>query len=85
MSEEIELAWAAGFWDGEGCTYRSPRQWFMEVNQTEVTTLERFMAAVGVGKIYGPRMPHKTTLGTSPQWRWRIGSLPNLKVVIGTV
>jgi hypothetical protein len=54
---EVELAWAAGFFDGEGCTSKrsSPQTGiciFIWQNDREV--LDRFRNAVGVGKVYGP-------------------------------
>lgn len=64
----IELAWAAGFYDGEGYTasvklggktkaknrYRSVS---VNVSQVQREPLERFQKAVGGrGKIYGPRV-----------------------------
>ena len=67
--KHTELAWAAGFWDGEGTTfthlqhykavggavhdYRNPS---LNVKQSGTKALlERFQAALGgLGKIYGP-------------------------------
>lgn len=56
---DIELAWAAGFLDGEGnCRCWSdgkhsyPRMQLTQKDDTE--PLERFVEAVGVGKVYGP-------------------------------
>lgn len=64
MSKETELAWAAGFFEGEGSIWYSKgctRQdgsigvgaIVMEVGQmTDSYHVERFLEAVGVGKIY---------------------------------
>jgi hypothetical protein len=65
-----ELAWAAGFYDGEGCTqlmhvrphlkrekpYRNKDYPTIRiiVTQAERATLERFQQAVGDGNIIGP-------------------------------
>jgi len=59
-----QLAWAAGFFDGEGyCGFSmrrngsGPRTWRridLQINQVEPTTLERFRRAVGMGRINGP-------------------------------
>lgn len=59
-----ELAWAAGFFDGEGCTtahvVRRPqynkvyRSLALEVVQKDRRPLDRFAQALGLGKIYGP-------------------------------
>ena len=53
---EAELAWAAGFFDGEGTTsYFRSKNWYgprMSITQKGRIPLDRFLAAVGVGKIY---------------------------------
>lgn len=58
-NEQIELAWAAGFFDGEGTTsgliYMNPqsRHFTLSVAQVELQPLERFRKAVGgMGTIY---------------------------------
>lgn len=79
MSHATELVWAAGFFDGEGCTcvgWRR-RRWMkvvVAVGQNEPTTLERFRQAVGnVGQL------HQTKRGT---WQWRVdGSDAALAVI----
>ena len=53
---EVELAWAAGFFDGEGCVCRRNQhnehdKINFEVAQVDVRPLERFLAAVKIGKI----------------------------------
>lgn len=73
MSMETELAWAAGFFDGEGCTflnrhkvthYDRPNRPTNYVSSPTITiaqvdrrALDRFVAAVGVGKVSGPYVP----------------------------
>lgn len=59
-----ERIWAAGFFDGEGCiSLRTGRNrkygnyLRVTITQTDVRPLERFLAAVGVGSIEGPRLP----------------------------
>lgn len=72
----IELAWAAGFWDGEGCTYvAKPHKgragdkpyMFMCLGQTDLDPLNRFHVAVGAGNISGPRL----VIGRKPIWSWK--------------
>lgn len=64
-----ELAWAAGFFDGEGCT-RGPsgssrlRLTISQAGDTEL--LERFRRAVGVGAIYGPYQYRHQRLSKKP-------------------
>ena len=50
-----ELAWAAGFYDGEGCTSsrtKRPRAVLLQVTQKDPQLLDRFRLAVGVGRVY---------------------------------
>lgn len=62
---ELEIAWAAGFFDGEGharwntnipktAERRAYGTFAIIVAQVEREPLDRFMAAVGEGKVYGP-------------------------------
>lgn len=50
-----ELAWAAGFFDGEGTVYqrsrRSKKEWNIEIAQLDRRPLDRFVNAVGKGKV----------------------------------
>lgn len=62
---KTELAWAAGFFDGEGCTGRSSKRALgmrVSVSQRRIEPLERFRQVVGVGRIYGP--------GTRQCYQW---------------
>lgn len=73
MSAETEWAWAAGFYDGEGCMcfqkYTDGTQVaLMVVAQTNREVLERFQRAVGGGGIYGPR---RQQAGWKLRWDWR--------------
>lgn len=51
------LAWAAGFFDGEGHTGRAThgrKRPIVTITQVDRRVLDRFRAAVGVGRVYGP-------------------------------
>lgn len=50
------LAWAAGFFDGEGCfSYsKSSKHVCISITQRDIEVLERFKESVGLGRIYGP-------------------------------
>jgi hypothetical protein len=58
VASETDLAWAAGFFDGEGSTsvLKAQRDKYsyirMSVNQKKPECLERFHSIVGFGKIY---------------------------------
>ncbi len=73
---EIELAWAAGFFDGEGSVRwarnTSGRGTFtIQISQLDRETLDRFMAAVGVGKIHGPYTNGKRNNRAAYIYSWR--------------
>lgn len=73
MSKETELAWAAGFFDGEGSTFLNrhkvthfdrPGRPFnyvssptISVCQVDRRPLDRFVAAIGAGRVRGPFKP----------------------------
>jgi len=49
-----ELAWAAGFLDGDGCFSEAAGYPMLAVSGTDLEVLEHFCRAVGVGRILGP-------------------------------
>lgn len=55
-----ELAWAAGFFDGEGWANRSGRSVHSRINQAGPdgmpTVLTKFQRIVGVGRLHGPQV-----------------------------
>ena len=57
--EREELAWAAGFFDGEGHVGFLPRTCDMQIGMSQNTreVLARFQAAVGLGRVNGPYKP----------------------------
>jgi hypothetical protein len=80
--QSIELAWAAGFFDGEGSTlvdrmvpgagHGQPRlRLAMELTQVDERPLQRFAAAVGSGRVRA--RPERVRPGRHDQasWRWR--------------
>lgn len=56
MDKRFELAWAAGFFDGEGTTGYSAKakSTRIQISQKEPELLHRFAAAVGHGSVCGP-------------------------------
>lgn len=88
---EIELAWAAGFFDGEGSTSCSPKiikgrnylflcMQLSQVGELMPETLQRFRDAVGIGKIYGPYQPATST--RQPVWKWQVQAESDVKAVV---
>lgn len=81
-----ELAWAAGFFDGEGNTnaYRKggsgPFVLQMSVTQVHRETLERFQRALGgLGTIYGP---YSTISGRLPQYTIKIRTHEHIQAAV---
>jgi hypothetical protein len=78
--DRTELAWAAGFWDGEGSTWltrpegRGTAQPQARINQSSATgvpeVLSRFRSAAGIGEIRGPELKK----GREPLYRWVVSS-----------
>jgi|SRR3989304_4224767 len=83
-AELLELAWAAGFFDGEGHTGAFKRkQGFWDLNltvaQSRTEPLLRFSAAVhGMGRIYGP---YRYGGQRGPFWQWRATSFADAQAV----
>ena len=79
-----ELAWAAGFFDGEGSTSfarnklktrKYPR---LDIDQTDPEVLERFKNAVGnIGKVVGPYPTNK-----KPKWKYVVYGIAECQTVI---
>jgi hypothetical protein len=79
-----ELAWAAGFFDGEGHVRASPRKHerpslAVQMSQIDPRVLERFRRAVGFGHIYGPYAP--TGPRHHSKWEYRLYGLERVQTV----
>lgn len=72
-----ELAWAAGFFDGEGCFTISRRRdvltFTVAVVQRDERPLQRFRNAVGFGRIYAHNGGMK---------RWQVGSFEQSQATV---
>lgn len=78
-----ELAWAAGFFDGEGSTVRMNGKYArMQLAQSEsgIGTLRRFRRAVGAGSVVGPNK-YKSSIG-KPQYVWVCSNLEDCQFVL---
>lgn len=57
-----EISWAAGLFEGEGSItprgdVRSCQLWTIGMTMTDLDVVQRFQAAIGMGRIYGPYTP----------------------------
>jgi hypothetical protein len=88
MSTETELAWAAGFFDGEGyvgCSQRARdncRSISCSITQSSYTddvptVLARFQRIVGIGNIY----KKSTAEQYKPRYAWSVQTIHDVEVV----
>ena len=69
---DTERAWAAGYFDGEGCVTVQGRSVRVQIGCTERHLLVRFQRAVGgIGRIYGPYYPFGNR---QPTFHYRAGA-----------
>ena len=91
MFDTHELAWAAGFFDGEGCTVAyeyTPKDQIkpyrvisLSVSQVNVHPLERFhKAIIGLGVINGPFIPKQGQV--KPQYKYRVSGFERVQAII---
>ena len=82
---KIELAWAAGFWDGEGCLTtvdngKGNRYPQINISQAHPEVLVRFHKAMGVGAIHGPYETKKENW--SEMYYYRVSHRQDQEIVI---
>jgi len=84
-----ELAWAAGFFDGEGSIggYSNPEEahisFVLRVYQTERTTLDRFHKAVlDIGAVNGPYFRQDRKEHHKPAYMYSVCGHPQVQAVI---
>lgn len=88
----LELAWAAGFFDGEGSTCITRHQpknqhatatvILVSVKQTDREPLERFRAAVGgIGVINGPYERN----GNKPYWTYKSSGYARVQAIVAAL
>ena len=84
---KFELAWAAGFFDGEGstCVYSgnsTPHPNLrVTIGQTDTEVLTRFKNAVGFGNITGPFKGKNDKTNRKPVYQYSVGSIRAISVM----
>lgn len=70
----IELAWAAGFYDGEGCTSvhrtNGNHNLRISIQQIDPRPLQRFLNAIEGGNLGGPYKSPSRKTSWSAQWHY---------------
>ena len=84
-----DYAWAAGFWDGEGCVSLTHRQHgysstpvpriVVQVAQVDRRVLDRLQSILGYGNILGPYKPK--TKNSQPYYVWRVEGVKHLSTI----
>jgi hypothetical protein len=86
-----ELAWAAGFFDGEGHAGTSftegkrAMRLTLTVNQIHREVLDRFQAAVGVGTVRGPYIRKRVTSirpNEKPYWKYSVSNIQGVRAAV---
>lgn len=86
---ELELAWAAGLFDGEGhisSTRSTARpkhvKLYMHVSMCDEASVNRFCEAVGVGHV--TELKRKTVMNKTV-WRWQLQSTDKVKKALDAI
>jgi hypothetical protein len=90
VTPEIETAWAAGLFEGEGSImfnrvkakgrrYASPR---LQLRMTDLDIVERFHVWAGVGAIVTIANPAHIAAGRKPAWDWRTAARDDVESVL---
>lgn len=82
----VELAWAAGFYEGEGTITgsRSHNKFYLRMRVTQVhkDVIDRFHAAVKIGRVFGPYTNRKDSLGKKPIYGWEVTKISDVECVL---
>jgi hypothetical protein len=66
---DTQMAWAAGFFKGEGSVTRQSRRPVAQIRNNDPETLRFFRLSVEAGKIYGPYVD-RSRRSRRPFWHW---------------
>lgn len=81
-----DLAWAAGFFDGEGSTTGSNKTWTIHISigqAGDTIALERFKAAVGgIGVVQGPYRQGPPNPRHLPRYQYRANGFERAQMVM---
>jgi hypothetical protein len=83
MPSEVDIAWAAGLFEGEGCLTISGTRWphaRLKLNMTDEEPVRRFHDIVGHGQVRQEDAQIK--YGYKRQWEWYVGNKEGVAAVI---
>jgi hypothetical protein len=70
VSQETQIAWAAGFYEGEGSISLVGGRLALQIKNNDLEPLEHFRVATEAGKIYGPYSYRRGRMSRNPFWVW---------------
>jgi hypothetical protein len=77
-----EVAWAAGFFEGEGTITQSGGRLVVRLNNTDPEPVYRFANIVGFGEVYGPyQYEQPDRRKRKPFWVWLAEEYEGLEVL----
>jgi hypothetical protein len=85
LTSQIDIAWAAGLFEGEGCITKLNRGTTIQlsITSTDYDVLEKFKGIVGCGTIYLNGTPRKDT--HKQAYRWALSASRDVKVILGLI
>lgn len=98
--DPIEVAWAAGLFEGEGTCYYGEHvrvrdsgkedpytQRLLRIQMTDLEPLERFKEAFGLGRIYGPYGGTQPTIRFKRKvyWAYQASKRPDVEFILTTL
>jgi len=83
----VDLAWAAGIFEGEGCIYQYRGRGYqyprLKVGMTDEDIVRRFHEIVGCGSVTRFNSPAHEKRGNKPVWVWTAGRTEDVARVAG--
>lgn len=83
MANDVEIAWAAGLFEGEGSCYvghAGQRQPIVVLSMTDEDVVRRFARIIGRGNVQSYRRPPRKRY-----WRWSVQSKDDVLAVLGVL
>ena len=80
---DLEAAWLAGFFDGEGCLYvrKGGLEWSITVTNTDLPSLEKCFKTTGVGHIYDKKVQG----ARKKTYQWQVYRKAHVRAVLESV
>lgn len=85
MNKDINIAWAAGIFEGEGSFYlrsrndRNNKYARAQVQMTDLDIMKRFYEIVGIGNLSGEL--RKNNPNRKPYWSWSVSGYDNVEQI----